>query len=142
MTSRRGFTLLEVTLVMAVIVLLAAMAYPSLEAMYADIRLTAAADQIRAAWADARARAIEDGQPYRFAVLPQDGRYRVAPDSDFQADGGGAPVGDSELPPLVIEDSLPKGVRFADDGLAGEGDAGGWTTLGKFQPDGTASRDV
>ena len=80
MTRRRGFTLLEVTLVLAVIVLLAAMAYPSIEAMYASVRLTAAADQVRAAWADARAKAIEDGQPYRFAVMPQGGRYRIAPD--------------------------------------------------------------
>jgi prepilin-type N-terminal cleavage/methylation domain-containing protein len=142
---RGGFTLLELTLVLAVIVLLAAMAYPSLEAMYAEVRLTAAADQVRAAWADARAKAVEDGLPYRFAVMPADGRYRIAPDSgDYWAGGAGAAApADADSPPLDREDALPKGVSFADDGLVGEGDeAAGWVTLVRFQPDGTASRDV
>jgi prepilin-type N-terminal cleavage/methylation domain-containing protein len=145
MTPRRGFTLLEVMLVLVVIVMLGAMAYPSIEAMYSDVRLSAAADQVRAAWAEARTKAIEEGRPYRFGVQP-DGQYRIAPDTAEFWGGGdtsSAPA-DSDTQPLVIEDSLPKGVGFADGGTTGDsgGDAGGWQTIVKFQPDGTASQDV
>jgi len=146
MPLRRGFTLLEVTLVLAVIVLLAAMAYPSLEAMYGDVKLSAGADLVRSRWADARTRAIEEGRPYRFATQP-DGKFRVAPDaSDFWS-GGGTPsdsvgANDADVPPLVIEDSLPNGIGFADDSNSGESsDGSGWTTVLRFLPDGTASAD-
>ena len=151
MTPRHGFTLLEVLLVLAIIVMLTAMAYPSIEAMYADARLTAAADQIRARWADARTKAIEEGRPYRFAVQ-QDGRFRIAPDAaDFWNGGGGdaanSDTNDPDTPPLVVEEALPKGVNFADGGITGSdnsggGDGGPWQTVVTFQPDGTASQDV
>jgi prepilin-type N-terminal cleavage/methylation domain-containing protein len=149
MSPRRGFTLLEVLLVMAVIVMLAAMAYPSIEAMYSDVRLKAAADQVRAAWADARTKAIEEGRPYRFAVQP-DGQFRIAPDAaDFWTGGGGTPAPtDADTQPLVVEDTLPKGVNFADGGVNGgatdptAGDSGPWQAVVRFLPDGTASQDV
>src|SRR5438270_8209466 len=143
MTDRRGFTILEVLLVAAIIVMLAAMAYPSIEAMYGDLRLTAAADQVRARWADARARAIDEGRPYRFATQP-DGQYKIAPDTaDFWSDSGVATAGDvneSDSPPLVIEESLPEGLTFADESGAGDS-SGPWQTAIKFLPDGTASTD-
>jgi prepilin-type N-terminal cleavage/methylation domain-containing protein len=148
MTPRRGFTLLEVTLVLAVIVLLVAMAYPSIEAMYGDVKVTAAADQIRGRWADARTKAIEEGRPYRFSTQP-DGKFRIAPDvADFWGGGGGTPsdsstANDSDSPPLVIEDSLPKGITFADESNSNNdsSDSGPWQTVLKFLPDGTASDD-
>jgi prepilin-type N-terminal cleavage/methylation domain-containing protein len=145
---RTGYTLMEVILVLAIMVLLAALSFPSVETMYGDVRLNAAADQIRARWADARTQAIEEGRPYRFAVQT-DGRFRIAPDT-MEFWGGGS-TGDNALPnetdtpPLDIEESLPKGVKFSDNGLntAGDaGDAGGWITVVRFQPDGTASTDV
>src|SRR5215207_2493825 len=122
---RRGFTLLEVTLVMAVIVLMAAIALPSIEVMYGDVRLTAAADQIRGTWANARTKAIEEGRPYRFAVQP-DGKFRIAPDAgDFWTGGGGTPTdnteaNDPDAPPLILEDALPKGVLFGDETNSGD----------------------
>src|SRR5947209_9100957 len=148
MTHRRAFTLLEVTLVLVIIVMLGAMAWPSIEAMYGDVRLSAAADQIRARWADARTQAIEEGRPYRFAVQ-MDGRYRIAPDTSEFWGGGGTGDGNSpnetETPPIDLEESLPQGVKFSDGGLANAGDAsdaGGWVTIVRFQPDGTATQDV
>jgi prepilin-type N-terminal cleavage/methylation domain-containing protein len=146
MTRRPGFTLLEVTLVMAVIVLMAAMAWPSIEAMYGDVKLTAGADLVRARWADARTRAIEDGRAYRFATQP-DGKFRVAPDADdFWGGGSGTsndPGNGNDTPPLVVEDALPAGIGFADEsnGPADTSDSGPWTTVLKFLPDGTASAD-
>ncbi|HEY1381191.1 MAG TPA: GspH/FimT family pseudopilin [Gemmataceae bacterium] len=146
MTDRRGFTLLEVLLVVAVIVILAAMAYPSIEAMYGDVRLSAAADQVRARWADARTKAIEEGRPYRFATQP-DGQFRIAPDAaDFWSGGGGSGASesnDADTPPLVVEESLPKGIGFSDEtnNSGDNSDGGPWTTVLKFLPDGTASAD-
>ena len=67
---RPGFTLIEVLLVMAIILIMAAVAFPTLSAMWGDVRAKAAADQVRAAWTEARARAIEDNRAYRFAVEP------------------------------------------------------------------------
>ncbi len=148
MTDRHGFTLLEVLLVVAVMVILAAMAYPSIEAMYGDVRLAAAADQVRARWAEARTKAIDEGRPYRFATQP-DGQFRIAPDADefWSGGGGGTPVepNDADSPPLVAEDALPKGIGFADESNTNNpgdsSDSGPWTTVLKFLPDGTASAD-
>ena len=79
-TSRSGFTLLEVILVMTIIVMISAAVYPSFDSIIAYARENGAADSIKGAWAQARAKSIEDGVPYRFAVIPNTTRYRVAPD--------------------------------------------------------------
>src|SRR5436305_1968804 len=79
-SRRRGFTLLELILVMAVIVALAAITYPSFEPMYRQFRMSAAADQLKAGLLHARAQAVEEGRPYAFAMLPGKGNFRVAPD--------------------------------------------------------------
>ena len=64
--------------------------YPSLKSSYGYYKLTGGIDSVRAAWAMARARAVEEGRPYRFSVEPNGSRFRVAPD---QADywSGSAP---------------------------------------------------
>lgn len=139
---RTGFTLVEMLLVIAVIIALAAVAYPSLKGMYGDIKIKAAADSVRAAWTEARARAIEDGRAYRFAVQPGTGKFRVAPDADGFWDGSaGDAGGDGDTPPFTQEDDLPNGIQFA---LAGDApDAGGgWTTVVVFNPDGGTNADV
>jgi Tfp pilus assembly protein FimT len=129
---------------MALVVVIAAMAWPSIEVMYGDVKLTAAADQVRACWADARTKAIEEGRAYRFAVQP-DGKFRIAPDAgDFWSGGGSGDNSDSndpDSPPLVIEDSLPTGLTFGDETNSGEGTDGPWTTILRFLSDGTASAD-
>ena len=143
MTDRRGFTLLEVIVVMAIAVALAAMVYPSINVMYADARVMAGADLVRARWADARTHAIEDGRAYRFSVASNDGRFRIAPDAaEFWngGDGGGAD-GEDGAPAFVLEDTLPDGITFDTAGLAGGGEEGGWTTVVRFLPTGSASDD-
>src|SRR5262249_6934381 len=154
---RSGYTLFEMVLILAVLVVLAAIVYPSLDGMFGDYRITAAADQVRAAWAEAQAHAMDEGRPYRFAVIPGKGNYRIAPDSGEFWAGGNSPSDNSGTPPFVLESALPKGVRFA----AGEGpdsraiDLGGdsaapagsldpsaYSTMTVFLPDGSASDDV
>jgi prepilin-type N-terminal cleavage/methylation domain-containing protein len=149
---RPGFTLFELVLVLAVLVTLAAIAYPSMEAMYGSYRLTAGVDMVRAAWAAARSRAIEEGRPYRFAIIPGEGRFRVAPDGGSYWSGNGQNDDNSAgPPPLIQEDTLPKGIRFAstdagtatDTGVQQDSTTGGpWTSVATFLPDGTAREDV
>ena len=64
--------------------------------------------------------------------------------------GGGATAdgvapNDSDAHPLDVQESLPQGVKFSDNGIANSGepgDSGGWITVVRFLPDGTASTDV
>jgi prepilin-type N-terminal cleavage/methylation domain-containing protein len=157
--NRRAFTLLELMLVMALLVILGALCFPTLESMYGHFRVTAAADEVRTAWAQARAQAMNDGTPYRFSVVWNKGNYRIAPDTgDFWGGNGAAPAAtDPANPALVMEAALPKGVRFTSPKQPGGGsldqggdsalppdsvDPGSWATAVTFLPDGTAREDV
>jgi prepilin-type N-terminal cleavage/methylation domain-containing protein len=148
---RRGFTLFELVLVLAVLVTLAAIIYPSLEAMYGGYRLVAGVDMVRASWAAARSRAIEEGRPYRFAIIPGEGRFRVAPDGGTYWSDNSPEENSNGPPPLIQEETLPKGIRFAstDSGAATDSgpqqdsaNGGPWTSVATFLPDGTAREDV
>ena len=88
---RRGFTLVEVIVVMAILILLAIIVLPSLGAFRGDTRSRAAGDVIRGELAVARARAKDEGKPYRVALSPDGRRLRRAPDA---ADFAQAPASD------------------------------------------------
>jgi prepilin-type N-terminal cleavage/methylation domain-containing protein len=135
--ARPGYTLTELVLVLALIVLLAAMAYPSLDAMYADLKVQAAADEVRAAWVTARTQAVNEGRAYRFAVIPNGDRFRVAP----LAGGAGSSAGADRS--VVGERTLPKGITFRMSGnvSSGGGDGDGFTNVVVFLADGTAQED-
>lgn len=133
---RRGFTILETMLVLALILVIAAIAIPSIDAMYSDVKLTAAADMVRGNWAEARARAAEDGIAYRFAVVPQTGKFRVSPDADNSL------ADDSGDPPLTVEDTLPGEVTFSDASDSGGSSDGEYQSVVVFLPDGTAQENV
>ncbi len=128
-TPRPAYTLFELMLILVLLILLAAIAYPSLDSLLGTFRMNAAADMLRASWADARASAMNEGRAYRFAVLPN----------------------------LVVDDALPKGVRFAtpdsyqsaalyqtgESSLpVGSVDSNSWSTIVTFLPDGTTKEDV
>ena len=156
MVSRRGYTLLELVLVLALTVVLGALIYPSYDAIVGDFRQGSAEDQVRAGWAAARAHAMNEGQPYRFCVFPERGNFRIAPDSSDYWSGGDPPApADPANAPLVIDDALPVGVRFAltqpAPGSAADGDSSvtpgsvdpsSWVPLITFLPDGTARDDA
>jgi len=132
---RQGYTLFELIVVLAIICVIAAIVAPNLNTWFSGSKVTAAADQVRARWADGRSRAQEEGRPYKFAVQIDTGKYRLAPDSpEFW--GGGS--GDGKA--LVLEDELPKDVVFAS-GQGGGAGGGEWSHAVVFLPDGTASDD-
>jgi type II secretory pathway pseudopilin PulG len=110
---RKGYTLLELVLVCLLITIVAALGLPYVLNMSGPYRMNAAVDSVRSAWAQARGRAIEEGRPYRFAVIPGTGYYRVAPDDNDFWSGSSSPAFDPHKPSLVLERALPRGVRFA-----------------------------
>jgi prepilin-type N-terminal cleavage/methylation domain-containing protein len=151
--ARRGYTLMEVMLVMAVILIISAISWPAMDSLYEGVKLEAASDALKAGWSEAQARAVNEGRPYRFSVIPGKGNFRVAPDSaDYWLGSNPAPD-DPENPPLVMEKSLPKGIIFTPNGEAtppSNGDtaypdnavpSGEWSTMAVFLPDGTAEDD-
>jgi prepilin-type N-terminal cleavage/methylation domain-containing protein len=159
--ARSGYTVLELILVLALLTIVGALAYPSLESMYGNYKVTAGVDQVRAAWATARAHAAEEGRPYRFGIVSDQGSYRIAPDSgDFwggnSSNAGGQSQDNADSPAFVLEETLPSGVRFslADPGTtagpatdsasapSGATDSGQWSTVAVFMPDGTARQNV
>jgi prepilin-type N-terminal cleavage/methylation domain-containing protein len=147
--SRAGFTLLELLLVMAIIILVGAMLAPNISNMGNYQKMTACLDGVRSACLMARSQSIEDSQPYRLAV--SGGHYRVAPDSDDYF-AGAVPSPDPSHPATVYEGSLPAGVTFNAAGEAPftvpqtssgkEATPTNWKTLSVFLPDGTATKDI
>jgi len=135
-------------LVVTLLVILASLTYPTLEGMYGSYRIQAAADQIRGHWAAASSAAINDSRPYRFAIVPGKGNYRIAPDSGDFWNGNGSGSG------VVIEDALPRGIAFrlGDSPLdssdrdtvmpSGSVDPTSYQPLVTFLPDGSTREDL
>jgi prepilin-type N-terminal cleavage/methylation domain-containing protein len=134
--KRRGFTLLEISLVLAVIALIAFVSYPSFEAWFQSQKLGEGVDKVRTHWIKARTQAMEEGQPYRFAWEPNSGVYRIAPDDlenwpDLSGAANGPHLGSTGIGAgAMVEASLPEGVHFLVTGGAGDAII--------FQPNGTA----
>jgi len=129
--QRQGYTLFEILVVVAVIALTGAIAIPTLNSMMGDNPVKAAADQVKSRWAEARAKAMEQGKPYRFSVTG-DNTFRTAPDDDFDGPGG-------------LNDTLPRDVSFASGGNAANNQNNGMaegTNSVVFQPNGTATSDL
>jgi len=155
-TRRKAASLMEIMVVLVIIIIIAAVSVPSIRGMYGSYKLNGGVDSVRSAWADARARAIEEGRPYRFAVEPEGSSFRVAPDQADYWDGGTGPSNDPSGKGMILEKSLPGGVRFAVNGEAVVAPpeekidsleekpvtASNWSSAIVFLPDGTAREDV
>jgi len=150
---RRAYTLIEILLVMALMVTIAAIGYSAADSYYDGVKLEAASDSVRAAWSEAQAHAVSEGRPYRFSVVPGKGNYRIAPDSaDFWS--GATPEPDPDNPAIIVQNSLPRGIAFTTHGEAvpnGDGEtslpndnvpSSQWVTTAVFLPDGTAQDDT
>jgi prepilin-type N-terminal cleavage/methylation domain-containing protein len=145
---RPGFTLLELLLVLAVVLLVVAISWPSLESWFQAHRLQQGVDLVREHWIMGRTLAMKEGRPYRFGFVLNGTAFRLAPDeieswpelsgmsNGPRQSGFGMPEG------TVVEEELPNGVIFwdwenAQSGL-GEG-SGGWSQEAiVFWPDGQA----
>lgn len=166
-SDRSGLTLLEVLLVLAVMVLMAAVTMPILNGTFEGRKLRRAADVIRADWGRARVQAIRTGVEWAFVYEPGTGRYTIAQYSPYQPPTIPSSITPEEQRNFDYGDGLlPVGVRFdqgqtasdsRSDALLGDGGgsgggAGGATGAGGtaasgggpmtilFYPDGTAQQ--
>lgn len=75
---RRAFTLIEVLLVLALLVAVAAMAAPALRNTLEAQRLRSAGEELRAQFAKTRVRAMEAGRTFAFRYRPSGNNFMVA----------------------------------------------------------------
>lgn len=134
---RRGYTILELLVVLAVLILLGAVILPSLTGFDGNTKQRAAADLVRQRLAEARAKAAERGVPFRLAVNTDMTRVRVAQDGD---DFAAHPA--SETPGFdssVTEDKLDEATAEVqlEEGDERTPDEAGWITVATVRPDGS-----
>ena len=119
-TTRRAMTLFEILLVLVLLVVVSSLAVPLFEGSFATVRLRRGADQVLAAWSEARVQAIQMGQTHQFLFQGESGFYRVQP-WQIQRDSGAtdpmaiAPVTDDSTQGvwLPYEAELPEEIMFA-----------------------------
>lgn len=139
---REGYTLFELLIVMALLIILGAVAIPNATSLFGGNRPKAAADQVRGELAAARSWAIEEGRPYRVAISGDGTRLRRGPDDDDFGSGSGADSASSTA--RVVEyafDKVRATVLLGADDARPPADAAGWVTLAVFLPDGTCRDD-
>ena len=126
--SGRGFTLLELIVVVAVLSIVAAMAWPSIRKMYTQGEIKNAAKQVREALVQARLKAIETGTTQVFRFQSGTGRFEVV--SKSAADGQADPTV-VVLDETGLGDPLGSSADFSSDPLSDPLDAKPtWETLG------------
>lgn len=76
---RRGFTLMELLLVLALLVVVGAILIPSVIAPLQTQKLRKSADLMRAAWSRARVNAMRTGLIHVFQCEPETGSYVIRP---------------------------------------------------------------
>jgi len=135
--SRKAFTLIELILVMAIIVMIASLATPMMTRMIGRQSLTQGANRVRVEMGRARVEAIKTGNVQALFFLPQGNWFNVAPFSQLPQQSG---IASRELAQLNnriytgYEDSfLPKGIRFTAGAM--EIDSRSAQTLGDFKVD-------
>ncbi len=132
---RCAFTLVEVLLTLALLVIVAGLAWVGLQRPLARQRLRSAADAVRSEWCQARNDAMKSGHTYAFRYLVRGNRYHLGPQDDPSAVAAPSAaqssasdddaLDDDPLPPPV-DKTLPQGIRFlpceAGGDLAAMGD--------------------
>jgi prepilin-type N-terminal cleavage/methylation domain-containing protein len=74
-----GMTLIELMLVLALLAVIGSLAMPIFDQAFASVQLRRAADQVLAAWSQARADAIDSGRIQQFRFVLEGALYRIDP---------------------------------------------------------------
>ena len=149
--ARSGFTLLEISLVLALLVIVSALAVPNFQGTLAAQRLRKAAESIASNWTQTRALAMELGETQVWACELGAGQYAASASGAAVASGDqSVPVFDpASVDSLELTEALPDGFIISDAmtsesnsmssmALASTNSQSGRVTL-FFYPDGTCS---
>lgn len=149
---RGGYTLLELLLVLAILVMAAGIALPSVMGMYQRNRLDRAAEDVRARLAGTRFWALDSGLIYQFRFEPAGRRYLVI---SFDQPGDAAEAAArqrlGQLPDSMRFETADAEVLFVEQiplellsGLANSQELAGvsWSPPILFIPDGSAMDSV
>lgn len=139
MTGKRSaYTLFEVVLVLALVVIGTSLTFPLAQTLLADNRLSVAADIVRGGLVEARNRAVEEGRSYLFAWNPQEAAFLVGPAE--LASLQDPPFAEGDHPELVVRSELPQEIVFGALISATPSSApdGQWQRI-VFRPDGSTS---
>jgi type II secretory pathway pseudopilin PulG len=152
---RRGLTLVEVCLVLALLVIIGAVAFPLMEGTFSRAGLESGAELVRGAWARARLAAMDSGQTHVFRFEPRASRFQI-----ITLDQLGMPASEMVQPEdpnaehavadmmRMPQNRLPDGVVFAAGDISdssqvlatlGTAAQSAWSAPILFQPDGTTS---
>jgi len=129
--SRRGFTLLEILLVLAIMVAVMALAAPAFSGVMENQRLRTAADMVRTEWTRAHVRAMKTGriQVFRYQIGASEFKLEpwAAGDDTLEAapSNGFAPVQqpvkqDADETSVLASNTLPEGITFLGGDAAAE----------------------
>ncbi len=152
-TSRdhRGMTLIELLLVIAIMVVVAALVVPNIRRTFSRQALQKGGDRVRVAMGQARVRAIKNGEEYAVFYVPGGSWFNVAPFRQIKDQSMLASrrkdLAEANQQGDFEDDLLPKGIRFvagevsmdarAADVLA-SGQSGDSLRSILFYPDGTS----
>ena len=133
---RRAYTLLELLLVMAVMLVLVGMAWSGMQGIYQRHQLREAAESVRIRLTKARLQAIDSGWIYQFRFEPGGRAYQVTPLDSVTSSTSTGPDG-----------QLPESMRFEPvrdtservGQTAAINSAGAWSDPILFAPDGSSN---
>ena len=145
---QRGYTLLELLLVMGLLVAVASIVTISVIALPEAHRLSRAADDLRGLLAGLRFRAMEEGKQVTWSFTPETGTYSVKMDGKTPSSVPDETAGWLDLDAskrvefdndrIFGEHELPNGVIFRT--MSGSaGDQSSQTPTVRFNPDGSAT---
>ena len=141
---RRALTLLELLLVMALLAVLAAFAWPLIQKPLESVRLRRAADRVRTEWSAARVAAMTSGQIHAFRFERESDRFAVAPWNDSVVEVSGAAEATDAEGVRREEAQLPEGIVFVSSNQPSDGSVKSEADISSspailFYPDGTTS---
>ena len=105
-TSRSGFSMLEIVMVLAVFIVISGLAMPAIGRAFSGQHLRSAADVVRAGFSEARVKSMQTGDVYGFFYSPGTGQYFVTPMAQ-----GFRSIRDGVKPESVIRE-LENGIVF------------------------------